>query len=232
MRRQNVKIYVININDYEDDLSLCLKYLSINETLDVLKFKFTADRCRKAVAILLSKFLVNGQKYEYADTIKRNEHGKPISKINNKYFNISHAGKMVAGIVADGQVGIDCEEQKADRFNIEIANKFFHKSEVEFLLLNDNFKAQLNKFYYIWTRKEAVVKGDGGGLTIPLNSFSVLTNNKIIINDRQWFVVTLENLDFNYSLSYSSSSFGTYCNIVKCNVSNFILETYGTVKIS
>ncbi len=227
-----MKIYVININNYEDDLSLCLKYLSIDETLDVLKFKFIADRCRKAVAILLSKFLINGQKYEYADTIKRNEHGKPISKINNKYFNISHAGKMVAGIVSDGQVGIDCEEQKADRFNIEIANKFFHKSEVEFLLLNDKLEDQLNKFYYIWTRKEAVVKGDGGGLTIPLNSFSVLRNNKIIINDRQWFVITLENFDFGYSLSYSSLSIVNYCDIIKYDVSNFISEAYDMIKIS
>jgi len=225
-----MKIYVISINNYVDDLSLCFRYLSVDEKSEVLKFRFIADQCRKAVGILLSKFLIDGQRLEYADAIKRIEHGKPVSNINNKCFNISHAGTMVAGIVSNIGVGIDCEEQKAERFNIEIANKFFHISELEFLLLNDNFEEQMRKFYYIWTRKEAIIKGDGGGLTIPLNSFSVLTDDKIIVNNVSWFVSSLSDLNNSYYISYSSLALMPNCEIVRCTVSDFI-NAYKIVEV-
>lgn len=82
------------------------------------------------------------------------------------FFNISHAGNYVACCIADVEVGIDIEQT---RENWEkIARRFFHKSEVEYLLKEKESGAE--RFLQLWTMKEAAVKRMGMGLRFPLDA--------------------------------------------------------------
>ncbi|MBM2294814.1 4'-phosphopantetheinyl transferase superfamily protein [Sulfitobacter pseudonitzschiae] len=96
--------------------------------------------------------------------------GKP-SLQNGPAFNLSHAGGMAALAVCEtGVPGIDIE--KIRPVEKEVATRFFSASENAALasLAPDEW---LNGFYRCWTRKEAVIKAVGQGLSMPLDSFDV-----------------------------------------------------------
>lgn len=102
--------------------------------------------------------------------------GKPVfSETQKIYFSISHSKDIVVLAFGKSPLGVDIEYIK--QANLKIAKRFFTKEEYDHLLEQDEEK-QGNVFCRMWTGKEAVVKAVGSGLSLPLDSFSVL--NKII----------------------------------------------------
>ncbi|KEJ95569.1 4'-phosphopantetheinyl transferase [Pseudosulfitobacter pseudonitzschiae] len=102
--------------------------------------------------------------FDYGPQGKPALHGGPA-------FNLSHAGGMAALAICDtGPLGIDIE--KIRPVEKEVATRFFSASENTALasLAPDEW---LNGFYRCWTRKEAVIKAVGQGLSMPLDSFDV-----------------------------------------------------------
>jgi 4'-phosphopantetheinyl transferase len=101
------------------------------------------------------------------------EYGKPALPGNPLYFNLSHSHYMaVLGVYKHSPVGIDIEwiHRRIDLLNI--AKRFFAPAEyIELASLPVQF--QREGFFNCWTRKEAYIKADGGGLQIPLHQFEV-----------------------------------------------------------
>jgi 4'-phosphopantetheinyl transferase len=89
-------------------------------------------------------------------------------------FNLSHTRETALYAFACGrEVGIDVEGIRADIAGEPIAERFFSAAEVtELRALPAELQAE--GFFNCWTRKEAYVKARGGGLQIPLDSFSVV----------------------------------------------------------
>lgn len=83
--------------------------------------------------------------------------GKP--RIDGVHFNLSHAGNVAVCAVADTEVGVDIE--RSDRSSNAIAKKYFNETELNY------------SFSYIWTRKEAVLKADGRGISYGLKNIDV-----------------------------------------------------------
>ncbi|MCA9781577.1 MAG: 4-phosphopantetheinyl transferase family protein, partial [Candidatus Eremiobacteraeota bacterium] len=54
-----------------------------------------------------------------------------------------------------------------------LAKRFFTQRESELVLADPGS----GRFFQIWTRKEAVLKTNGVGLRVPLDSFEVLTDD-------------------------------------------------------
>lgn len=86
-------------------------------------------------------------------------------------FNISHTEKMIVIAVSVGvETGIDVEYLDRNNSTFEIAERFFSENEYQYLkALPDDQKKQ--KFFSLWTLKEAYVKACGKGLYIPLDEF-------------------------------------------------------------
>jgi len=87
------------------------------------------------------------------------------------YFNLTHSDGLAAlGVSAAPELGVDVEQVRP--LKEDIAERFFSPGEVAALraLPEDQ---QLPAFYRCWTRKEAVVKAIGEGLSRPLDSFDV-----------------------------------------------------------
>ncbi|MGH8335418.1 MAG: 4'-phosphopantetheinyl transferase family protein [Gammaproteobacteria bacterium] len=95
--------------------------------------------------------------------------GKPFVS-GGPRFNLSHSGDMaMLAVSANREVGVDIERIR----NVErdLAARFFSSEEVRYL---DALPADgwLGGFFRIWTRKEAVVKALGCGLSVDPRFFS------------------------------------------------------------
>lgn len=88
-------------------------------------------------------------------------------------FNLSHAGGRIALAMTHGiAVGVDLEIIDREVEFLEIAGSHFASAEYAALLMSCG-EARAHRFFRIWTRKEAVVKAAGDGLTLPLDGFDV-----------------------------------------------------------
>lgn len=88
-------------------------------------------------------------------------------------FNVSHShGTATYAFARDRELGIDIEWIRQDFGGQEIAQRYFSPSEVAELASLPP-EARASAFFLGWTRKEAYIKAVGGGLEIPLKSFSV-----------------------------------------------------------
>lgn len=100
-------------------------------------------------------------------------HGKPYLAGKPICFNLSHSGAMaLVAITKNAEVGIDIEEINRRHAADEIAERFFSEAE------NLAYRAyqepeRLHAFFRCWSRKEAVIKALGEGLSCPLHSFDV-----------------------------------------------------------
>ncbi len=102
----------------------------------------------------------------------RNASGKPRldgARTTDLRFNLSHSHDIALLAVAEGrEVGVDIEHARADVDILEIAERFFAAEEFQVLRdLPEN--AQRSAFFQTWTRKEALLKAAGNGLSDGLN---------------------------------------------------------------
>lgn len=163
-----------------------------NEQLEVMKRAVGQQRLEKSLRLLRKDDMVRSllgecfAKYlltkkaglEFNEIIfSQNEFGKPLLTNHcNLHFNISHSGNLIGCALSDHPIGIDVEKC-TDTFDPAIAERYFTRAETAFIQsLNERRAAG---FYCIWTLKESYIKAIGKGLSIPLPSFSVVTDGKI-----------------------------------------------------
>lgn len=105
------------------------------------------------------------------------EHGKP--RLSSPAadlplrFNFTRSGTCgLLAVTAAGPVGIDVERVRDVADARRLARRYFAPAEVEAIERREASERG-RAFLRCWTRKEAVVKALGGGLTVPLDGFSV-----------------------------------------------------------
>ena len=93
-------------------------------------------------------------------------------------FNLSNTPSLVAIAVTRGVggLGIDVEELDTRPAPIETAGRYFSSSEYAGLQAL-SCAAQSQRFFDLWTMKEAYIKARGQGLAIPLQAFSICLDN-------------------------------------------------------
>ncbi len=98
--------------------------------------------------------------------------GKPSLVNDALQFNLSHTGAFVAVAVSTDEVGIDIEQLRSVSDVDALAARHFTTSEREGLAGSPRASAT-HDFFRIWTRKEAVLKCLGIGLTHPAAEIDV-----------------------------------------------------------
>jgi 4'-phosphopantetheinyl transferase len=87
-------------------------------------------------------------------------------------FNVSHTSDVILmAVTRDNVVGVDIESVNRAPEALDIAERFFSSDEVEALRALPA-PLQYDRFFELWTLKEAYIKARGMGLSIPLDSFS------------------------------------------------------------
>lgn len=98
---------------------------------------------------------------------RRSPDGHPLSVWQH---SVSHSGDLVVVAVARGAVvGVDVEAVDDSRPMMRLAKRFFHPDEVD-RLAELPPEALAGAFHELWTRKEAVLKALGSGLSGRLDS--------------------------------------------------------------
>jgi len=87
------------------------------------------------------------------------------------YVNLSHTDGLVALAVSATPVGVDVEDRHRVGRTVELADRFFAPSEARALRALPADR-QRDRFFDLWTLKEAYIKARGLGLAIPLASFA------------------------------------------------------------
>lgn len=98
-------------------------------------------------------------------------------------FSLSHAGLWA--VCAAGSVPVGCDVERAGRGQPRLVRRFFHRAEQEALAEKEDPAEWDRLFTRIWTRKESYLKATGRGLSIPMNSFSVLDPPSGVLYDEQ-----------------------------------------------
>ena len=179
LARDEIHVWTVAIDGRIDAGEERMETLAQAERMRASRFMQEADAARfvqrrRALRAILGRYLgIAPQEVAFA----ANEFGKPSvlpsRTCDDLSFNASHSGAIA--LVAVGRsvaIGIDIERMRAEVEGLAIATRFFGANEVAALagLAPDD---RVAGFFNAWTRKEAVVKAVGGGLSIPLDSFEV-----------------------------------------------------------
>lgn len=88
-------------------------------------------------------------------------------------FNLSHSHEMALYALTRGrEIGVDIEYFRPDVEVEKLADRFFSPREAAVLrALPQHLRKE--GFFNCWTRKEAYIKAEGKGMSIPLSAFDV-----------------------------------------------------------
>lgn len=168
----------------------------------VLKYK----RWQDAQSSLLGKILLMkglkkyGFRKEVLEDIQYTQYNRPYFR-DNIYFNISHSGNcVICAISRDFELGIDVEEIRpivvqdfSTQFNTDEMNSIYGSED------------RLLAFYNLWTKKEAVIKADGRGMSVPLQSIVFKNSREAVLNERKWHIQQID-LDHTYCIHLASAN--------------------------
>jgi 4'-phosphopantetheinyl transferase len=168
------EIFFGETESIESRISYLKKYITIDEQLRADKFYSDIDRktyisCHAILRLVLSSRLnINPLDLEFI----KGPQGKPGLTDNHAFFNIAHTREaFVIAFARDFPVGIDLEKIR-DGINIHsVSNTYFSNSENEFMQKSE--KDETERFFMLWTRKEAMLKAIGSGIINNLSDVNV-----------------------------------------------------------
>lgn len=159
------------------DLPKLERLLSRAELEQADRFRFARDRERWVTAhVTLRRILARLVRRTPGElTFAIGHRGKPALPLGARaepiYFNLSRSGDLALVAVArDGEVGVDVELIRPSLDVLAIARRMFAAEEYGALVALPE-EERLPAFLRYWSRKEAVVKALGEGLSFPLQSF-------------------------------------------------------------
>jgi len=143
-------------------------------------FHFAADRERFCQSRLLLRMVLGGYLgIEPAGVaIKLGENGKPAvdGPSNGRlHFNLAHSkSTALLAVTIDQPVGVDVEDSDCVRIPDigSLAESVMSERELEVISELEG-ESRLHCFLRCWTRKEALVKAMGVGLSVKLDAFTV-----------------------------------------------------------
>ena len=163
----------------------------------VIRYRMPDDRKRSLGAgIIIRKILDENGLTE--SCLRYSDNEKPV--VDGLFFNVSHAGDYVVGVLSDCEVG--CDIEKNANAPLEVAEHYFYHSELAYI------KAAKNKdkaFFTLWTLKESYMKMTGRGMSLPLDSFEVVPTEEGFVlgksSERPCFFETMEFDGYIFSVS-------------------------------
>lgn len=153
-------IYIADINDYTDCMQAAFPLLPADRQQRIRRAPSPEKKLQNLCTGLLLRALAGEM------PILRGEHGKPYLE-NGPHFSLSHGGTLAVLAVSDEPVGVDVERPRPVK---DALVRRCVRPEEQGWLAGESSKG----FFWLWTRKEAVLKCCGRGLSLSPTAFSVL----------------------------------------------------------
>jgi len=209
-------------------------YITNDEQLRAGRFYSDKDRrtyitCHALLRLILSASLD-------ADPLSlsfvKGTNGKPRLPDDPAFFNIAHTREaFVIAFTRDFPVGIDLEKIR-DGLNIHSVSKaYFSKSENEYM--QESKAEATDRFFLLWTRKEALLKAIGTGIINSLNDISVSEPVNFIKKESfessdygsaldEYYIYSLKLNDYYLSVAIPQKSSIRFNNLNEDNISGFL----------
>lgn len=175
----DIHVWCASLKLPPQDLDELFQLLSSDEKTRAERFYFERDRNRfiagrGLLRTIISRYLemeASQMEFVYGD------HGKPALKLapQNKAFefNLSHSKDLALYIFNwNRKIGIDVEYVHPRPDVDDFARQFFSPRESAFVNALSG-KQKEDAFFKIWTCKEAFLKANGNGLTLPINQVEI-----------------------------------------------------------
>jgi 4'-phosphopantetheinyl transferase len=187
--------------------------VTVDERERAARFRQEADRQRFLHGrLLLRTFLGHHLGIAPRDvTFVNGEFGKPEvqrpADADILRFNLAHSGEWLLFALARArELGVDVEQHRTMSDAIQIARRFFAPPEIAALEALDP-ALHHDTFFRVWTRKEAIVKATGQGISAGLDRFAVTSDApddvtlRGLDGDPAWDRWTIRGLDMpeNYT---------------------------------
>lgn len=213
-----IHIYIFNLNEILESEYPNKDSLSDDEIKRVNKLKFESDKQRALKTYFIRRKILSAYTDISPEKIifKYNVHGKPYFTDGNNFgikFNYSHSQDLLLfAICLDNEIGVDMELIKDLPDLKNLAENYFSQEEFRYYQSFKSPEEKLFFYYKIWTRKEALLKAIGTGLTENLKELNVpgkieKDNSKLIVNyyKKNWTICDLKvPKNFIGSLAYNS----------------------------
>lgn len=142
------------------------RWLDPSEEARALRFAFEADRFRYQVATGFLRGVLGSATGQDPSRIRfvYGEHGKPALP-DGPPFNLSHSRSWaLVGVATEGEVGVDVEDVRRIPELERLMRDVLHPRELPGI--QDVPRAERERlFFRVWTRKEAILKATGLGLS-------------------------------------------------------------------
>jgi 4'-phosphopantetheinyl transferase len=159
----------------------CPGILSHDERQRAARFHFERDRVRFQVCRSLLRRLVGGYTglAPEAVTFGYGSHGKPYLEQDGALrFNVSHSHDVALLAFGRRELGVDVERIRPGVDLVGLARTCFSTAERERIFSHPP-ERQAEAFFEYWTAKEACIKAEGGGLSIPLQRFTIVERGEL-----------------------------------------------------
>lgn len=163
-----LKVFKIQLSSYYSLVPELRSFLDSSELLRADKFHFTKDKnqfiiCRAFLKMLLAQHTgLHISEVHIETDINKKPYFNSQPKV---HFNLSHAEDMAVIAIHDKDVGIDIEYMNRTFDFTEVLSYTMNSTETQMLF---NSKNNIHTFYTFWTRKEAIVKAIGTGISDDL----------------------------------------------------------------
>lgn len=230
--KNNIDIWLLNKEEILPLRSNWANILSVDEQQRANRFHFNEDSISFALyhackRLILASYLNHSPK----DIVfAQQEKGKPFLPSSIIKFNLSHTKNMaILAVAYNIEVGVDIEKNKPANNYLEIAKRFFHIEEYNYLKKIDNAQKQQFAFFEIWTAKEAILKATGQGIAAGMNNFCIqldTTNQEALehnylseisllrLKTPEDYIGTLAAFSQSISVTYRAFLTTPYCDFV------------------
>lgn len=212
-----MKLYKYDIRNLTDaEYNKWFLLMSVEKQQRVDRFRFENDKKRTVAGEMLARKAIS----EWCNIEKncivfnKSKYGKPYAVGLSVEFNISHSGDMVVCAVGNVPVGIDIEQIRP--IDLSVAKHICKRNELLYIFGGTPNKKDfcfttncniLTRFFEIWTKKEALLKCEGKGLSLHFPE----------IDNKHYIVKTILCANEKYVLSICCHS----SNVTQDNTLNF-----------
>lgn len=173
--KDQIDLWTADLDADEHSENKLSALLSPDECDRARRFRFPIDRTRYTIRRGILRTLLG----RYLDAapesipISNGPHGKPALPTNAIHFNQSHSGSQACFAFSCGSpLGIDLEYLRPMPDLLRVSEGFCSSAELRTLEALPP-EEQVKAFFRCWTRKEALGKALGQGLSYPLDRISV-----------------------------------------------------------
>lgn len=198
----DVQVWRIPLDPPEERLAACRALLADDERARSDRYHFPADGRRFAVARGALRCILSAITFvaPAALTFDYDAHGKPSLAAGQTTsaveFNVSHAGDLALVAVSVGRaIGVDVERLRPiEQMDDLVRQTFTAREQAAFALIP--LDRRRRAFFEVWTRKEAMLKALGVGLSREPSTIDVWGDPDIQLGDPAesalWTVLELD----------------------------------------